>query len=209
MLCVFPCFCYFFLYLICFYLLLIIFIYLFFLFLFAFSAFGLFLFVLFSVFVFICGYFHCSLILFSLLLFSFHLCVWLFCLFDFSFTTFLEFCFSACFSLFVVVVHFCLSYRSWLLLFCLYSFTQFLKSFLPHHAVCRFSVSQPETKPEFLWWECWIQDAEPPKKSQSQEILIGESSPSDLHLDIKSQLHRIVCRFQCLTPDAKQLATPQ
>ena len=101
------------------------FIYLFiYLFIFAFSVSGLLLSVLFSVFVFICGYFHCSLVI----LFSFYLCVCLLCLFDFSFTIFHKFCFSAWFSLFVVV-HFCLSYLSWLLLFCLHSFTQSLISF--------------------------------------------------------------------------------
>ena len=55
-------------------------------------------------------------------------------------------------------------------------------------------------------WESWVQDIGPPETSWLHVISNGESSPRDLHLNSKTQLHLTTSKLQCWTPYAKQLA---
>ena len=65
---------------------------------------------------------------------------------------------------------------------------------------------RPGVRPEPLRWESWVQDTGPPETSRPHVISIGESSPRDLCLNAKTQLHAMTSKLQCWTPDAKQLA---
>ena len=51
-----------------------------------------------------------------------------------------------------------------------------------------------------------IQDTGPPETSRLHVISNGKSSPRDLHLNNKTQLHSTTSKLQCWTPYAKQLA---
>ena len=55
-------------------------------------------------------------------------------------------------------------------------------------------------------WEGHVQDTGPPETSGSCVISISESSPRDLHLNAKTQLHSTISKLLCWTPHAKQLA---
>ena len=57
-----------------------------------------------------------------------------------------------------------------------------------------------------LRWESQVQDIGPPETSGPHAISISKSSPKDLHLNAKTQLHSMVSKFQCWTSHAKQLA---
>ena len=70
----------------------------------------------------------------------------------------------------------------------------------------RVLVLQPGVRPESLKWESRVQDIGPPKTSWPLVISIGESSPRDLHLNAKTQLHSTASELQCWKPHAKQLA---
>ena len=62
----------------------------------------------------------------------------------------------------------------------------------PHVPGCvadRVLVLQPGVRPEALRWESWVQDIGPPETSQPHVISISESSPRDLCLKVKTQLH--------------------
>ena len=61
-------------------------------------------------------------------------------------------------------------------------------------------------RPEPLRWEIRVQDIGPPETYRSHIISNGESSPRDLHLNAKTQLHSMTSKLQCWTPYAKQLA---
>ena len=74
------------------------------------------------------------------------------------------------------------------------------------HVADRVLVLQPSVRPEPLRWESWVQDIGPPETSQPHVISIGESSPRDLRLNAKTQLHSTANKLQCWTPYAKQLA---
>ena len=67
-------------------------------------------------------------------------------------------------------------------------------------------VLWPGIRPEPLRWESRVQDIGPPETSQPHVISNGESSPRDLHLNAKTQLHSTTSKLQCCTPHAKQLA---
>ena len=67
-------------------------------------------------------------------------------------------------------------------------------------------VVRPCVRPEPLRWESQVQDIGPPEASQPHVISIDESSPRDLHLNAKTQLHSTTRKLQCWTPHAKQLA---
>ena len=70
----------------------------------------------------------------------------------------------------------------------------------------RVLVLQPGVRPAPLRWDSWVQNIGPPKTSRSHVISNGESSPRDLHLNAKSQLHSTTSKLQCWTPHAKQIA---
>ena len=61
-------------------------------------------------------------------------------------------------------------------------------------------------RPEPLRWESRVPDTGPPETSQPHIISISESSPRDLRLNAKTQLHLTASKFQSWTPHAKQLA---
>ena len=64
----------------------------------------------------------------------------------------------------------------------------------------------PGVRPVLLRWESQVQDIGPPEISRLHVTSNGESSPRDLHLNTKAQLHTTTSKLQCWTPYAKQLA---
>ena len=89
------------------------------------------------------------------------------------------------------------------------SLPSFLSFFLPSplsHAADRVLVVRPDVRPVPLRWESQVQDTGPPETSWLHVISNGESSPRDLHLNAKTQLHSTTSKLQCWTPYAKQLA---
>ena len=85
-------------------------------------------------------------------------------------------------------------------------FFLFFLTFLLSHVADRVLVLQPGVRPEPLRWESRVQDIGPPETSWLHIISNGESSPRDLHLNNKTQLHSTTSKRQCWTPYAKQLA---
>ena len=88
-------------------------------------------------------------------------------------------------------------------------FLSFFLSFSPFFLSCvddRVLVLHPGVRPEPLRWKSRVQDIGPPETSQPQVISNGESSPRDLHLNTKNQLHSTTSKLQCWTPYIKQLA---
>ena len=57
-----------------------------------------------------------------------------------------------------------------------------------------------------LRWESRVQGIGPQEMSQLHIISNGDSSPKDLHLNAKNQLHSTTSKLQCWTHYAKQLA---
>ena len=70
----------------------------------------------------------------------------------------------------------------------------------------RVLVLQPGVGPEPLRLESRVQDIGPPEASWPLVISIGESSPRDLDLNAKTQLHTTTSKLQYWTPYTKQLA---
>ena len=70
----------------------------------------------------------------------------------------------------------------------------------------RVLVLRPGVRPVPLRWESQVQDIGPPETSQLCIISNGESSPRDLHLNSKTQVHSTTSKLQGWTPYAKQLA---
>ena len=64
----------------------------------------------------------------------------------------------------------------------------------------------PGVRPEPLRRESQVQDIGPQETSWPHIISIGKSSPRDLRLNTKTQLHSMTSELQCWTPYAKQLA---
>ena len=119
----------------------------------------------------------------------------------------LGFCLSV-FFLFFFSSGFSACYHWWVCFFGLVALF-FLSFFLPlilSHAADRVLVFWPGVRPLPLRWESQVQDIGPPETSRLHEISNGESSPGDLHLDDKTQVHSTTSRLQCWTPYAKQLA---
>ena len=85
-------------------------------------------------------------------------------------------------------------------------FSFFFPPFLLSPVVDRVLVLQPGVRPKPLRWESRVQDIRPPETSRPHVISIGKSSPRDLHLNTKTQLHPMASKLQCCTPHAKQLA---
>ena len=69
------------------------------------------------------------------------------------------------------------------------SFLSFFLPFLLSHVADRVLVLWPGIRPVPLRWESRIHDIGPPETSQLHVISNGESSPRDLHLNTKTQLH--------------------
>ena len=61
----------------------------------------------------------------------------------------------------------------------------------------RVLVLRPGASPEPLRWESWVQDIGPPETSWPHIISIGKSSPRDLCLNAKTQLHPTDSKLQC------------
>ena len=82
----------------------------------------------------------------------------------------------------------------------------FFLPFLLWRTVGRILVLQLRVGPEPLKLEIWVQDTRPPETSRPHIILIGKSSPRDLHLNTRINLHPTVSKLQFCAPHAKQLA---
>ena len=65
------------------------------------------------------------------------------------------------------------------------------------HVADRVMVLQPGVRPVPLGWESRVQDIGPPETSWLHVISNGESSPRDLHLNAKTQLHTTTSKLQC------------
>ena len=91
-------------------------------------------------------------------------------------------------------------------IFSLFFFLPFFLPFLLSHVTVRVLVLRPGVRPESLRWESCVQDIGPPETSRPIVISISLSSPRDLHLYTKTQLHPMASKLQCWTPHAKQLA---
>ena len=70
-------------------------------------------------------------------------------------------------------------------------------------ALCPWSGIQVERS---AWWLRSMDTPIPPETSWLQVLSIRESSPRDLRLNAKTQLHSTTSKLQCWTPHAKQLA---
>ena len=126
----------------------------------------------------------------------------------FNFNNFLFF--SLSFFLPSFLLFFLPSFLSFFLLsFFLLSFSLSFFLFLPFllsRVADRVLVLWLGVRPEPLRWESWVQNIRPPETSWPQVISIGESSPRDLHLNAKTQLHPTASKLQCWTPHANELA---
>ena len=85
-------------------------------------------------------------------------------------------------------------------------FLSFFLPFLLSHVADRVLVLRPGFRPVPLRWESRVQDIGPPETSQLHVISNGKSSPIELHLNAKTQLHSTTSKLQCWTPYAKKLA---
>ena len=70
----------------------------------------------------------------------------------------------------------------------------------------RVSVLRLGVRSEPPRWESRVHNIGPLETSWPHMISIGESSPRDLHLNAKTQLHSTTSKLQYCTPLAKQLA---
>ena len=73
--------------------------------------------------------------------------------------------------------------------FFFHSFFLFFLTFLLSHVAERVLVLQAGVRPEALRWKSRVQDIVPPETSQPHIISNGKSSPRDLYLKAKTQLH--------------------
>ena len=117
----------------------------------------------------------------------------------------LGFCLSVFLFLFFNIV-FSACYHWWICFWFGCSLLSFFLSFLLSRVADRVLVLQPGVRPVPLRWESRVQDIGPPETSQLHIITNGKSSPRDLHLNAKMQLHSIASKLQCWMPYAKQLA---
>ena len=81
----------------------------------------------------------------------------------------------------------------------------FLLPFLLSHVADRVLVLRHGVRPEPLGWNSRVQDTGPPETSRPHVIAIGDSSPRDLYLNAKTQLHPMASKLHCWTPHTKQL----
>ena len=75
-------------------------------------------------------------------------------------------------------------------------FLSFFLPFLLSRVADRVSVLQLGIRPMPLRWESRVQDSGPPETSQFHVISNGESSPRDLRLNAKTQLHSMTSKLQ-------------
>ena len=130
------------------------------------------------------------------LLFGFLALIYLFFI-TFKFFLFLIISFIFYFNNFYFIYFFFLSF----------SLSFFFSPFSSEPCGChRVFVLQPGVRPVPLRRESRVQDIGPPETSWLHVISNGESSPRDLHLSAKIQLHSTNSKLQCWTPHAKQLA---
>ena len=87
-----------------------------------------------------------------------------------------------------------------------YLFISFFLPFLLSHGIDRVLVLWPGVRHLPLRWESRVQDIGLPESSWLHVISNGKSSPRDLHLNAKTQLHSTTSKLQCWTPYAKKLA---
>ena len=123
----------------------------------------------------------------------------------------LGFCLSFLFFFFLLLYNFFLVFFLFFILITLFYFflSFFLSFFLPFllsHEADMFFVLQPGVSPVPLSGESRIQDIGPTETSQLHVISNIKSSPRDLQLNAKTQLHSTTSKLQCWTTYAKQLA---
>ena len=102
----------------------------------------------------------------------------------------LSFFFYYYFLIFKIFNNLKIFYFNTFILFYLFSF--FLSFFLPFllsRVADRVLVLWPGVMPVPLRWESRVQDISPPETSQLHVISNGKSSPRNLHLNAKTQLH--------------------
>ena len=125
------------------------------------------------------------------------------------------FVFWCCLFVLFLWVCVCLCMFLWVILSVSFAFTIWLGVlsvrffFLPFLLSCvagRVSVLWLGVRPKPPRWESQVQDIGPPETSWPYVISIGESSPRDLHLNTKTQLHPMASNLQCWMPHAKQRA---
>ena len=73
----------------------------------------------------------------------------------------------------------------------------FFLPFLLSSVADKVLVLWPGVRPKPLGWETRVQNIGPQETSRPQVITIGESSPRDLHLNAKTQLHSTTSKLQC------------
>ena len=112
------------------------------------------------------------------------------------------------FNNFLIFLYYLFYFLNFILLLLLkkFFFLSFFLPFLLSHVADRVLVLQPGVRPEPLRWESRVQDTGPRETSQPHIISISESSPRDLHLNSKTQLHPTASKLQCWTPHAKKRA---
>ena len=105
--------------------------------------------------------------------------------------------------LFFILITFKFYFILFYLLLC---FFLFFLPFILSRVDDRPLVFQPGIRVVPLRWESQVQDTGPQETSQLHVISNSESSPRDLHLNAKTQLHSTTSKLQRWTPYAKQLA---
>ena len=88
----------------------------------------------------------------------------------------------------------------------LFIFLSFFLPFLLSLGADRVLVLWPGVRLEPLRWESQVQDIGTPENYQPHVISIGESSPRNLHLNTKTQIHPTGSKLQCWMPHAKEQA---
>ena len=127
--------------------------------------------------------------------------VWLLSSFFFFFNYLIIFLILIIFFIFILITLLILFY------FICFFLSFFFLTFLLSHVADRVLVLQPGFRPEPLSGESRVQDiGRQPETSRLHVIPNGKSSPRDLHLNTKTQLHSTTSKLQCWTPYAKQVA---
>ena len=114
--------------------------------------------------------------------------------------------FSACYHWWICLLVWLLSSSvPFIFLFITIIFSIFFLPFLLSHLADTAFMLRSGVRPELLRRESQVQDTGSPKTSWPHVISIGKSSPRNLHLNAKAQLHPTASKLQCWTPHAKQL----
>ena len=126
--------------------------------------------------------------------------------FGFTAIFFLSFFFLITFKLFYFLKFFIFYFKNFILFHFFSCLLSFFLPFLLSRVADRVLVLQPSVRPVPLRWESRVQDIGPPETSQLHVTSNSESSPRDLHLNAKTQLHSMTSKLQCWTLYAKQVA---